>query len=206
MVQDVATKNPLPISSRHGIFAGVDLSKMRLKPELKGALLTSLGIALILVGVWVFIGFRIGIWTPVQYDRYIWLTENLPVADLLWHGKIRAGDDAEILVKDWRPHELTRFGPWIEMYWFPGGPDTNRMSFIGMFVLAKNGKLVLARSYTDDRVDNRLFFNTLTPTDEVEYRAALKAYVAQLQAEREKTGTANASQQFHTETNQIDGR
>src|ERR1039457_3332511 len=123
-------KSPLPLSSRHGIFAGVDLSNMRLKPEIKGALLTLLGIALILVGVWVFIGFRIGIWTPVQYKRYIWLTENLPVADLLWHGEIKAGDDAETLVKDWRPHELTRFGPWIEMYWFPGGPDTNRISFI----------------------------------------------------------------------------
>ena len=92
------------------------------------------------------------------------------------------------------------------MYWFPGGPDTNRISFIGIFVLAKNDRLVLASSYTDDRVDNRIFFNTLTPLDKAEYRAALKAYVAKLQAEREKTGTATVNQQFHSETNQIDGR
>ncbi len=179
---------------------------MRIKPELKGALLTLLGIALILFGVWIFIGLRIGIWTPIQYDRYIWLTENLPVADLLWHGEIKAGDDAEILVKDWRPHEITRFGPWIEMYWFPGGPDTNGISFIGMYVLAKNGKLVLASSYTDDGVDERIFFNTLTPADEAEERAALKAYVEKLQAEREKSSKTNVSQQFLSETNQIEKR
>ncbi len=167
---------------------------MRLKPELKGALLTLLGIALILVGVWIFIGIRIGIWTPIQYDRYIWLTENLPVADLLWHGEIKAGDDAEQLIKDWRPHEITRFDSWIEMYWFPGGRDTNSISFIGMCVLAKNGKIVLASSYSDDGVDERIFFDTLTPADKTEERTALTAYVDKIRAEREKTGATNVSQ------------
>jgi hypothetical protein len=167
---------------------------MRLKPELKGALLTLLGIALIFVGVWIFIGCRIGIWTPIQYDRYIWLTENLQIANRLWHGETKAGDDAEILIKDWRPHMITRYGPWIEMRWFPGGRDTNYISFIGMYVLAKNGKLVLASSYTDDGVDERIFFDTLTPADKTEERAALTAYVDKIRAEREKAGTTNVSQ------------
>jgi len=194
----------MPLSARHGIFAGVNLSKMRLKPELKGALITLFGIALVLVGVWIFIGLRIGIWTPIQYERYVWLTENLPVADLLWHGEIKAGDDAERLVKDWRPHEITRFDSWVEMYWFPGGPDTNGFSFIGIYVLAQKGKLVLASSYTDDGVDGKIFFNTLTPADQAEEQAALKAYGEKLQAEREKRSVINANPQFLSETNQIE--
>jgi hypothetical protein len=56
---------------------------MQLKPELKGALLTLLCIALILVGIWVYTRVRIGIWTSIQYQRYVELTVNLPVAHLL---------------------------------------------------------------------------------------------------------------------------
>jgi hypothetical protein len=150
---------------------------MRLKPELKGALLTLLCIALILVGIWICIGVRIGIWTPIQYQRYVELTVNLPVAHLLWHKEIKAGDDLEDLIKDWRPHMIIRFGPWVEMRWFPGGPNTNGISFVGIDVFAKNGKLVSASSYADDDVDERIFFNTFLLADENEERAALKAYV-----------------------------
>src|SRR5215469_6468373 len=102
------------LCSRQKIFAGVNPSKMRLKPELKGVLLTLLCIALVLVGVWIFIGIRIGIWTPIEYGRFVELTANLPVAQKLWFGEIKAGDDAEKLINDWHPQMLTRYGPWIE--------------------------------------------------------------------------------------------
>jgi hypothetical protein len=174
---------------------------VRLKPELKGALLTLLGIAIILVGVWIFIGVRIGIWTPIEYGRYVELTVNLPVAHLLWHREIKAGDDAEQLIKDWRPHMISQYDPWIEMRWFPGGPSPDTISFVGIYVLAKNGKLVLASSYADDGVDQRIFFDTLTPADKAEERAALIAHVDKIRAEREKVGATNASQQFLSETN-----
>ena len=167
---------------------------MRLKPELKGALLTLLGIALILGGVWIFIGVRIGIWTPIQYERYNYLTQNLPVAYLLWHGEIKEGDDAEKLVNNWRPHMITRYGPWIEMRWFPGGRDTNYISFIGMYVLAKDGKLAVASSYTDDGVDQKIFFDTLTPADKIAERTALVAYLDKLRAEHEKSIVTNTNQ------------
>ena len=177
---------------------------MRLKPELKGALLTLLGIALILVGVWIFIGVRYRIWTPIGYGRFVELTVNLPVAHFLWEKEIKAGDDAEQLIKDWRPHMITRYGPWIEMRWFPGGPSPDTISFVGIYVLAKNGKLVLASSYADDGVDERIFFDTLTPADKTEERAALIAYVDKIRAEREKNSETNVSQQFLSETNQIE--
>jgi hypothetical protein len=175
---------------------------MRLKPELKGALLTLLGIALILVGVWIFVGVRIGIWTPIQYDRYIWLTENLQVANRLWQGEIEVGDDAEKLIDDWHPHMISRFGPWIEMRWFPSGKDTNSISLIGIYVLAKNGKLVLASSDADDGVDERMFFDTLTPADKTEERAALETYVGNIMADRERAAPTNVNQQLGSETNQ----
>jgi hypothetical protein len=179
---------------------------MRIKPELKGALLTLLCIALILVGFWIFIGVRNGIWTPVEYGRFVELTVNLPVAHLLWQKEINAGDDAEQLIKEWRPHTITRYGPWIEMRWFPGGPSPDTISFVGIYILAKNGKLVLASCYADDGVDQRIFFDTLTPADKAEERAALIAYVDKIRTEREKNSATNGSQQFLTETNQIEKR
>jgi hypothetical protein len=175
---------------------------MRLKPELKGALLTLFCIALILVGVWIFIGLRRGIWTPIQYERYVWLTENLPVADLLWHGKIKAGDDTEQLIKDRPPHDMTRFGRWIQMYWYPGGPYTNGFSFVGMYALSKDGKLVLASSYSDDGLDERIFFDSLTLANKNEEQAALKTYADKIQSEREEVATTNLNQGFLSETNQ----
>lgn len=175
---------------------------MRLKPELKGAVWTLLSIALILVGGWFVMGIRLGIWTPIQYDRYLWLTENLQIANRLWHGQTKAGDDAEQLIKDWRPHMISRYGPWIEMRWFPGGRDTNVISSIGMCVLAKNGKLVLGSSYSDDRVDDRIFFDTLTPVEKIEERAAFKTYVEEFTAERESAAATSANKVSISETNQ----
>jgi hypothetical protein len=160
---------------------------MRLKPELKGALLTLLCIALILIGVWIYVGVRFGIWTPNEYGRFVELTVNLPVAEKLWTGQIKAGDDAEQLIKDWRPHILTRYGSWIEMRWYPGGPLPNVIPLVGIYVLAKNGKLVLASSYADDGLDERIFFNALKPADEKEQRTALEESVDKIRAEREKS-------------------
>jgi len=166
---------------------------MKLKPELKGALLALLGVVVIVIGIWICIGIRIGIWMPSQYERYNYLTQNMPVAYLLWHGKIKAGDDAEKLITAWRPHSITRYDSWIAMDWYPGGRDTNFISLIGMAVLAKDGKLVAASSYADDGVDQRIFFDTLTPADKTAERAALKAYVNKIQAEREKNSSVNLS-------------
>ena len=179
---------------------------MRLKPELKGALLTLLCIALILVGIWIFIGVRIGIWSPIEYERYVELTVNLPVAHLLWHKEIKAGDDVEKLIKDWRPHMITRFGRWIELIWYPGGPQKDVIPLVGISVIAKDGILVSASSYADDGVDERIFFDTLTPADKTEERAALTAYVDKIRAEREKASATNSSQQILSETNQIERR
>ena len=145
---------------------------MGLKPELKGALLTLLGVALVLIGFWIYTGIRLGIWTYRDYDRYVWLTANLPVAHALWHDEIKAGDDAKQLITIWRPHQITKFGHWTNLRWYPCGPSTNSISFIGVSVIAKDGILVYASAYSDDGVLNRILFNTMTPAVESEFNTA----------------------------------
>jgi hypothetical protein len=162
---------------------------LSLKPELKGALLAMFGIVIVLVGIWVWMGFRIGLWTYPQYERHVWLLANLPVDDLLWQGKIQAGDKVENLIKDWRPHEINRFGPWTEMSWFPGGPSDDTISFIGTCVIAKNGVLVYASSYSDDGLNDKIFFNAKTSGDDAEFRAAEHAYGENLDAENSLRAT-----------------
>jgi len=166
---------------------------MRLEPELKGALLALLGVALLLVGLWIYAGIHLGIWRYREYDRYNWLTANLPVARELWHGNIKAGDNVEELISYWQPHSTRRFGSWVIMDWYPGGLSRDSISLIGIVVIAKDGVLVEADSYSDDLVCAKAFFNTLTPQAKLEYRAAFEAYVGELKArskrERELNGT-----------------
>jgi hypothetical protein len=170
---------------------------VRLKPELKGALLALLGVALLLVALWIYTGVRLRIWTYHEYGRYVWLTANLPVARALWHDEMKAGEDVEQLITMWRPHMTNRFDRWVELRWFPGGPSKDTISFIGVWVLAKDGVLVTASSYSDDGVLDRTFFNTLTTNDTAEYRTAFEAYVDRIQTERHKSpqdGSASRSQ------------
>jgi hypothetical protein len=156
---------------------------LRLKPGLRGALLALPGLLLLLVGLWIWIGIRIGIWTYPQYQRHIWLVENTPVAHLLWSHQINAGDNPYALIHEWRPDHVVRFGPWIEMRWFPGGAPDDAISFIGACVIAKDGQLVFASAYSDDGLNNRIFFNTWTTNDEAEFDAAYRTYNEHLIAE-----------------------
>jgi hypothetical protein len=178
---------------------------VRLKPELKGALLALTGVALVLAGVWLVLGLRLRIWTYHEYDRYVWLTANLPVAHALWHHKIKAAEDVEQVIKQWRPHMTNRFDRWVELRWVPGGPSQDTISFIGIWALAKDGKLVSASSYSDDGLLCRMFFDSLTHQEKSGYRAALEAHVDTLHAKRQNSvqqdGAANRSQPILLETN-----
>ena len=178
---------------------------MRIKPELKGALFALAGVALVHIGVWTFIGLRLRLWSYNEYERYVWLTANLPVARLLWHGEMKTGDDVWEVIKVWRPHMISRFDRWVELSWFPGGPSADGISLIGIRVIAKDGRLVSASSYSDDGLLYREFFDVLTPQEKSEYQAAMKAYVDTLRAERQNAaqqdGAANGSQPVSADTN-----
>jgi hypothetical protein len=110
----------------------------------KKNLLALLLIALIVAGLWVYTGVRFGLWRPLEYEQYIALPSSLPVAHALWHRQIHAGDHIEQIIKQWQPHQIDRFGPWVQLYWFPGGPSKEFISFIGINAVAKDGVLVHA--------------------------------------------------------------
>lgn len=161
---------------------------LRSRPQLKGALLTLLVIALLLAAIWVWIGVRTGAWTYLEYDRNLWLLENTPVLSAFWRGKINAGDNVEYVINNWPPTKADRFGPWVHLEWDPGvspeDPSSDGyLSFIGVCAFAKNGFLIYASSYSDDHLNDKVFFNTETTNDWTEYEAALKAHINDLRSE-----------------------
>lgn len=156
----------------------ITIGMARLKSVLKQALVSVLAIVFLLAGIWIWIGVRVGIWTYPQYDRHIWLVKECPIAHDFWAGKIKAGDNVEALIQKWPPHHMDRFGPWVSLDWFPGGPFTNAViSFIGINATAKNGVLVCASAYSDDGGNDRVFFNTVSTNDEADYEAEFHKYV-----------------------------
>ena len=148
-------------------------------------MLTVVGLVLLLFCLWVWIGVRIGIWTYPQYQRHIWLVETVPVAQALWSHQINAGDNAYALIHEWNPDQIIRFGRWIEMRWFPGGPADDGISFIGVYVMGKDSALVAASAYSDDGLNSRRFFDTLTTNDESEFRSDDEEYVKRMVAGRD---------------------
>ena len=140
-------------------------------------MLTLAGLVLLLFCLWIWAGVRIGIWTYPQYQRHILLVETVPVAHALWSHQINAGDSATVLSRHWKPDDVNQFGHWIQMQWFPGGARTDAIQFIGICIIAKSGRLVSASAYSDDGLNDRVFFNSWITNDEAEFDLAYDAYV-----------------------------
>ena len=157
---------------------------MRLRPGIKIIPFTLCGTALVAFGLWIYTGIRLGIWKYSQYARYHWVVANLPITRELWHGEIKAGDDVEKIISSWPPHGIRRYGSWVDLRWYAGGRQTNHLSLIGIAVVAKDGVLVRADSYSDDLLCARTFFNTLTRQAEAEHRTAFARYVDGLRTNR----------------------
>lgn len=177
---------------------------MRLKPQLQGALLTLVGEAIVLIGIWLIIGIRLGIWSYDEYERYIWLTIKIPVARRLWHGDVKPGDDVEQLARAWRPHQISRYGQWVDLVWFPDGMPQDAIPLISICVTAKDGKLVSASFYPDDGLCGRDFFDTLTPLERADYAAALTTHCENLGTQGQDTvrqeGDASGGSPFDSNT------
>jgi hypothetical protein len=134
-------------------------------------------LVLLLAFAWVFIGLRFDLWTPAEYARYRWLCSRMKITPDFWHGKIKAGDDARKIVRSWPPQVLHQFGPWAELEWIPFNPDQQHaVPDIGIEAVAKNARLVFARSYASDGVDEKIFFDAFTPATRMQYQAALQAF------------------------------
>jgi hypothetical protein len=136
---------------------------MRLKPEIKGALITLFAVALVLVC------FSVVIWLRTPYEEYL--------ADALhWH-HIGPGDDVDEVIKDRRPNMIRKFDRWVLLNWIPNRHTPGTISFIGISIIAKDGKVVSAYCYDDDGSLVETFFDTLTTNEIAAYRAAFEAKV-----------------------------
>ena len=164
---------------------------MRIRPELKGAIVALLVVLLLVAGVWVRIGLRLRIWSYHDYDTYLWVTRGTAVGQSLWWGEIKAGDEVEKIIPYYSPHHTARFGRWVRLDWIPGGPLTNAISLCGVCVIAKDGFLVEAVYYSDYGPDNRTFFNRMTTLDQADFRAAEDAFVNDLKRKRAIARPAN---------------
>ncbi|MGO8765511.1 MAG: hypothetical protein ACLQSR_10330 [Limisphaerales bacterium] len=127
--------------------------------------------------LWAFIGFRFDLWTPADYIRYHWLCSRMKITPEFWNGKIKAGDDARKIVKIRPPQIIHQFGPWAELEWLAFDPDKKTtVPNVEIVAVAENARLVFAKSCTGDGIDERTFFNALTPAAQAQYQAALEAY------------------------------
>jgi hypothetical protein len=97
-------------------------------------------------------------------------TAGLPILQELGEG-VKAGDDAENVIKLWHPRMITRFGHWTVMNWLPENSSPHAIPLIGVHMIAKNGVLVYANSFSDDG-HHAIFFDTETPQDEADFDAA----------------------------------
>ena len=60
----------------------------------------------------------------------------------------RRGDRIERVTARNRPHRVTRRGPFVQLFYHPGGPPrAGSISLAGTCVVAKDGKLVAAASW-----------------------------------------------------------
>jgi hypothetical protein len=103
------------------------------------------------------------------------VTTNFPVFQEFVQGNIKAGDNAENLIKVWPPQIISRFGPWIALRWLPENPSQTGVQLFGIKAIAKNGILVYANSFSDDGHLSK-FFNTETPNDERDFETAYRAF------------------------------
>ncbi len=71
-----------------------------------------------------------------------------PVALDLWRGRVAAGDRIERVTARTRPHRVTKRGPFVQLYCYPGGPPrAGSICLAGTCVVAKDVKLVAAGSW-----------------------------------------------------------
>lgn len=144
------------------------------------------GVVALILGLWVSVGCRLGVWTWRDYQVYLMVTRGITVGHGLWCGEIQAGDDVDSVVGRSNPQMVHRFGPWTEATYIPGGPRTNAViSLVGVTLLARDQKLVHANFHSC--TESRTFFDMMTPEDEESYRNAFSNYVAQLQHTREES-------------------
>jgi hypothetical protein len=106
-----------------------------------------------------------------QIDRQL----RYPVALDLWRGRIAAGDRIERVTARTRPHRVTKRGPFVQLFYYPGGaPHAGSICLAGTCVVAKDGKLVAAGSWAC--TFQHTHFDVMSGPDQDEFARLLEQY------------------------------
>ena len=118
----------------------------------------------------------IPLWGQTAYRNYqIGRQLSYPVAADLWDGRIAAGDRIERVTARNRPHRVIRRGPFAQLFYYPGGPPhAGSISLAGTCVVAKDGKLVAAGSWTC--TFQHTHFDLMSGADQAEFARLLEQY------------------------------
>jgi hypothetical protein len=101
-----------------------------------------IAVAIVAVGLW---GWSFGVKGYRDFLTYRHLQWHRPIALDLWHGRVAPGDDIEPLIDRAPPDRLIRRGPYVQVYYYPGGPPSpGTLPNAGTAIMAKDGIIVAA--------------------------------------------------------------
>jgi hypothetical protein len=116
------------------------------------------------------------VWSFRDYTLYRILTKDYSIGPDLWFGRIAPGQDVEPLIAQSDPYRVARYGPWVELTYYPGSPlPLPGLPFEGVTVLARDGQLVQAVAWSCTW--QRVFFDTLSADESAEWQKATQDYV-----------------------------
>jgi hypothetical protein len=118
--------------------------------------------------------FAIPLWGKTAYRNYqIARQLRYPVALDLWYGRIAAADRIERVTAQARPHRVTKRGPFVQFFYYPGGPPrAGSICLAGTCVVAKDGKLVAAGSWAC--TFQHTHFDVMSGPDQAEFARLLQ--------------------------------
>jgi hypothetical protein len=156
---------------------------MKIPLQVKGGLKMLSFMLVMILSLWSYCGYRLGVWGPMGYLHYIdCVVGAQPIGHELWHGGMKPGYSMSLLVSRVNPSRLTRYGEWTEIYIQPGCakvPDNVLLMGFGLYILAKNDSIVSAEF--GSCTFQREFFNTLTLEESVSRVKDRDNYFRQLQ-------------------------
>lgn len=113
------------------------------------------------------------VWSHSDY-RAFQEVSRYPVGKDLWFGRIKPGQDVDVLIENIPPHRIRRFGQFVWLTYYAGGPPPpGSFTMESLGVIAKDGRLVSAGAA--GCTWNRVFFE-MTSEDEAAFEISYRRY------------------------------
>jgi hypothetical protein len=115
-------------------------------------------------------------WSYGDLSLDLRMAYHSPVAQALWRGEIRPGDQVKRVIDASRPNRIRAFGPFLEVAYYPtGDPRPDSINLEGTVLTAKDGRLIAANSY--GCTFQRTYFNVTSPDEAALYMQLIQAEI-----------------------------